>query len=204
MQSKFRQNSVKIQPKFSQISAKIQSKYCQNSSWSASRLQSFQSCFQKHLVALGLHKVNKHIKTCLTFSTKMTSKIPQRNVMSKLFKPNYVIQPEQKKGSSQKQEMSSKSHRLLLNNGLIQSAHTGAYVFLPLALRSITKLENLIDENLRQIDCQKISLPIMTDGNLWKKSGRWDLIQGELFKLKNRQDHDFVLGTIHKPRGYLA
>ncbi len=115
-----------------------------------------------------------------------------RHLVSQLFKPLNVIPHGHQ--AKKVQEISSKSHRLLIDNGVIRQGFPGSFVFLPLGLRALNKLEKLIDFYLQQIDCQKILLPFMTDGVLWKESGRWDVIKDELFKIKNRNDHDFVLG----------
>ena len=116
-----------------------------------------------------------------------------RALLSKILKPLNELPPGQKK-PQKFEEMSTKSHRMLVDYGLIRHCHQGSYAYLPLALRSLSKLERLIDSELYKIGCQKILLPTMTDGNLWKKSGRWKSVDGELFKLKSRKDQDFVLG----------
>ena len=92
------------------------------------------------------------------------------------------------------EEITAKSHRMLVDYGLIRPLHTGSFAFLPLAQRSLEKLQFLIDQQMFKIGANKITLPTMTDGKLWKKSGRWKLINEELFKLKNRHDNDLVLG----------
>ena len=124
--------------------------------------------------------------------------VKSRNVLSKVLKPVNEISVSQtiEKGLVPKkyEEISSKSSRMLLDYGFIKQSYPGAFTYLPFAQRSIKKLENLIDSHLSEIGCQKILLPTMTEGELWKKSGRWKLIQEELFKLKNRHHKDFVLG----------
>lgn len=121
----------------------------------------------------------------------------RRKLMSNLFQPlNEIPQRslEQDKLPKKFEEFAAKSHRMLTDFGLIRSCHPGSFAYLPLALRSIEKLNRLIDFHMEEIGAQKILLPTMTDGTLWKKSGRWNLIQSELFRLKNRHDQDFVLG----------
>ena len=119
-----------------------------------------------------------------------------RNLLSKVLKPlnEYRHLKVGDKQPKKVEEMSAKSHRMLVDYGLLKPCHQGSYAYMPFALRSLAKLEKLIDEELSQIDCQKIMLPSMTEGNLWKKSGRWKLVDDELFKLKTRRGHDFVLG----------
>ena len=124
------------------------------------------------------------------------SQTRSRNLLSKILKP---INEQPRLGSGSKkpkklEDMSANSHRMLVDYGLIRQCHQGSYAYLPFALRSLAKLEHMIDQELSEIGCQKLLLPTMTDGDLWKKSGRWKTVEDELFKLKSRKEHDFVLG----------
>lgn len=129
---------------------------------------------------------------------KVSRILQSRHLMSKLFKPVNHENPNMKSDSKKMEEMLSKSHRMLVDYGFIQPAHNGAYVYLPLALKSLSKIEALVDDHLQKIDGQKILLPTMTDADLWKKSGRWNLMKDELFKLKNRHNHDFILAPTYE------
>ena len=125
-----------------------------------------------------------------------TTKKP-RHLLSKLFQPYQEILSVTK--SSKKDESDTcKSHRLMVDFGLIRPCQHSSYAFLPLAMRSLEKLNKLIDNHMENIHAQKILLPTMTDAKLWKKSGRLNKIQDELFRLKNRHDHELILGPTYE------
>lgn len=90
-----------------------------------------------------------------------------------------------------------KSIKLMLNQGLISNASAGIFNLMPLAVRSLEKLCYLVNLFMRDINGQKIILPSLTLGTLWKQSGRWDVIN-ELFKLKDRHSTDLCLGPTHE------
>ncbi|CAG8837217.1 38975_t:CDS:2, partial [Gigaspora margarita] len=93
------------------------------------------------------------------------------------------------------------SHKLMIRAGLIRQSSSGVYSLLPFALRSIEKIEKIIDQEMRNIGAQKLSLPILLSANMWKRTGRWDTTGSEvgsridpiegLFKLKDRKTSDF-------------
>ena len=131
----------------------------------------------------------------------------QRHLVSKLLQP---LEMSFAKGKNPKkatiEDTSAKSHRMLVDYGIIRQCHQGSYAYLPLALKSVKKLENLIDFHMDGIHAQKVLLPTMTDGKLWKKSGRWQLIQDELFTLKNNEhtmtpQTGTTFGTIDHSKG---
>ena len=119
-----------------------------------------------------------------------------RHLLSKLFQPYQEFISVSK--SAKKDEDTCKSHRLLVDFGLIRPCQHSTYAYLPLAMRSLEKLNKLIDDHMENIQAQKILLPTMTDAKLWKKSGRLNKIQDELFRLKNRHDHELVLGPTYE------
>ncbi|KAL3868467.1 hypothetical protein ACJMK2_041268 [Sinanodonta woodiana] len=98
--------------------------------------------------------------------------------------------------SSQKEEYSCKSHRLLLDNDIIYPCHNGAYYLLPFGQRVLEKLTRVIDNELQAIGGQKISMPTMAPAKLWKKTERWNT--PELFKLKDRAEVNYCLGPTHE------
>uniref|UniRef100_A0A1B0DGL6 Probable proline--tRNA ligase, mitochondrial n=1 Tax=Phlebotomus papatasi TaxID=29031 RepID=A0A1B0DGL6_PHLPP len=71
-----------------------------------------------------------------------------------------------------KAEVSSRSHRLMTELGLIKPATNGTFYLLPLVQRSVDKLVAIVEAHMREIDAQRLTLPILTSGELWKKSGR--------------------------------
>ncbi len=90
------------------------------------------------------------------------------------------------------------SHRLLLRAGMIRKVAAGIYTFLPLAWRSIAKIERIVREEMDAIGCQELMLPIVQPAELWQESGRWDLYGPELARLKDRNGREFCLGPTHE------
>ncbi len=90
------------------------------------------------------------------------------------------------------------SHRLLLRAGMIRKVAGGIYNFLPLAWRSITKIEDIVREEMDAIGSQEMMMPVVQPAEVWQESGRWDLYGPELARLKDRHDRDFCLGPTHE------
>lgn len=90
------------------------------------------------------------------------------------------------------------SHRLLLRSGAIRKSAAGLYSYLPLAWRSLRKIEEIIREELDGIGCQEMLVPILTDAELWRQSGRWSAYGPELMRLNDRHDREFALGPTHE------
>ena len=67
------------------------------------------------------------------------------------------------------------SHKYMLKAGMMRKISSGFYAFLPLALRSIRKVEHIIREEMQAIGCQEILMPIVQPAELWQQSGRWDV-----------------------------
>ena len=74
----------------------------------------------------------------------------------------------------------------------------GIYSFLPLAWRSIQKVEKIIREEINKTGAQEIMMPIVQPAELWQKTGRWDVFGPEMFKLKDRNDREYCLGPTHE------
>ena len=74
----------------------------------------------------------------------------------------------------------------------------GLYAFLPLAWRSIRKIEDIIREEMAKIGCQEMMMPIVQPVELWQETGRWAVFGPEMFKLKDRHDHEYCLGPTHE------
>ena len=90
------------------------------------------------------------------------------------------------------------SHRLLLRAGYIRKEAAGLYTYLPLAWRSIRKIEQICREEEDAIGAQEMMTPILADGELWHQSGRWDDYGPELMRITDRHDRQFVLGPTHE------
>lgn len=109
--------------------------------------------------------------------------------MTKLYAPTLKEDPA---------EAELASHRLLLRAGMIRKEAAGLYSYLPLAWRSILKIENIIREEMAAIGCQEMMTPILTDAKLWKQSGRLNAYGPELMRIKDRHDREFCLGPTHE------
>jgi prolyl-tRNA synthetase len=90
------------------------------------------------------------------------------------------------------------SHRLLLRAGYIRQLMAGHYSLLPLGQRVRLKVIAIIRDEMNGIGAQEILMPVMHPAELWQKSGRWELMGDELFKLKDRKGADFALGMTHE------
>lgn len=90
------------------------------------------------------------------------------------------------------------SHQLLLRAGFIRRETAGVYTFLPLALRVLKKINQIIREEMDRQGGQELQMPIIQPAELWQESGRWDVYGPELFRLKDRHDRDFALGPTHE------
>ena len=90
------------------------------------------------------------------------------------------------------------SHRLLLRAGYIRQVAAGVYAHLLLAQRSLLKIMQIIREEMNAIGAQEFHLPALNPAELWKESGRYDVYAQTLFKFKDRNDHEMVLGVTHE------
>ncbi len=90
------------------------------------------------------------------------------------------------------------SHRLLLRAGYIRQVAAGVYAHLFLAQRSLLKIMRIIREEMDAIGAQEFYLPALNPAELWKESGRYTAYGPTLFKFKDRNDHEMVLGVTHE------
>ena len=90
------------------------------------------------------------------------------------------------------------SQQLMMRAGMIQKVAAGIYDYLPLALRSIRKFENIVREELNRDGCQELLMPTVQPRELWEESGRWQFYGRELLRLKDRKSADFCLGPTHE------
>lgn len=90
------------------------------------------------------------------------------------------------------------SHKLMLRAGYIRKIAGGLYTYLPLAWRSMKKIETIIREEMDKKGCQEIMMPIVQPAEIWQESGRWSVYGEEMFKLKDRHGRDFCLGPTHE------
>ncbi len=90
------------------------------------------------------------------------------------------------------------SHQLMIRSGIMRQLASGIYEWLPLGLRVLHKVENIIREEMDSIGAQEVSLPAIQPRELWEESGRWDFYGKELIRLKDRNRRDFCLGPTHE------
>jgi prolyl-tRNA synthetase len=90
------------------------------------------------------------------------------------------------------------SHILMLRAGIMRKLGAGLYTYLPLGFRSINKVINIIREEMDQSGAQEILPPILTPADLWKESGRYEVMGKEMMQLKDRHNNDMVLGPTHE------
>jgi prolyl-tRNA synthetase len=90
------------------------------------------------------------------------------------------------------------SQQLMLRTGMIQKVAAGIYDYLPLALRSIRKFEQIVREELARDGCQELLLPTVQPKELWEESGRWQFYGKELLRFRDRKDAEFCLGPTHE------
>ena len=90
------------------------------------------------------------------------------------------------------------SHILLLRAGFIRKLVAGVYNYLPLGLRTLHKIENIIREEMDKKDALEILSSAIQPKELWVESGRWFKYGPELMRLKDRHDREFCLGPTHE------
>ena len=90
------------------------------------------------------------------------------------------------------------SHQLMLRAGMIRKVAAGIYNWLPLGLRVLRKVENVVREEMNQAGAQELLMPSVQPAELWQQSGRWELYGGELLRIKDRHSRDFAYGPTHE------
>lgn len=91
-----------------------------------------------------------------------------------------------------------KSHQVLLRAGFIRQNASGIYSYLPLARKVLSKIEQVIREELEAVNAQELLMPAMQSAELWQESGRWEKYGAELMRFKDRHNRDFALGPTHE------
>ncbi|WEV60568.1 proline--tRNA ligase [Streptococcaceae bacterium ESL0729] len=90
------------------------------------------------------------------------------------------------------------SHALLVRAGYIRQISAGIYSYLPLANRVLEKFKNILREEFEAIGAVELLVPALLTADLWKESGRYHTYGEDLYKLKNRDNSDFILGPTHE------
>ena len=92
----------------------------------------------------------------------------------------------------------STSANLLVRAGMIKKIGSGIYTFLPMGLKVLRKIENIVREEMNQIDSQELLMPSLLPEDVYVASGRRDVFGHDMFSLKDRFERDYVLGPTHE------
>ncbi len=89
-------------------------------------------------------------------------------------------------------------HKLLLRGGYLRQIGAGIFAYLPLAKRSLRKLEQIIRDEIDAIGGQEISMPVVQPAEIWQHTGRWQSVGPEMVRFQDRKSHDMVLAMTHE------
>lgn len=95
-------------------------------------------------------------------------------------------------------EAETVSHQLMLRAGIIRKLAAGVYSYLPLGLRVLKKVENIVREEMDNHDAQELLMSALLPAESYQASGRWDVFGANMFRLKDRNSRDFCLGPTHE------
>lgn len=90
------------------------------------------------------------------------------------------------------------SHQLMMRAGLIRKLASGVYSYLPLGLKTLKKIENIVRESMDSHEAQELLMSAILPKEYFEVSGRWKVFGPEMFRLKDRADRDFCLGPTHE------
>lgn len=90
------------------------------------------------------------------------------------------------------------SHKLMLRAGLIKRLGSGLYTWMPLGLRVLRKIENIVREEMNKSGAIELLMPAIQPAELWQETGRWDVFGPQMLKIKDRHEHDFCFGPTHE------
>jgi len=90
------------------------------------------------------------------------------------------------------------SHQLMLRAGMIRRLAAGLYTWLPLGLKVLRKVENIVREEMNRAGAQEVLMPAIQPAELWQESKRWEHYGPELLRIKDRHDREFCFGPTHE------
>ena len=90
------------------------------------------------------------------------------------------------------------SHQLMLREGMIRKLASGLYTWLPLGLRVLRKVENIVRSEMDKSGAQEVLMPVVQPAELWEESGRWQQYGPELLRISDRHNRGFCLGPTHE------
>ena len=86
------------------------------------------------------------------------------------------------------------SHKLLVRAAIVKKTAAGLFTFLPLGMRALRKVEAIVREEMDRAGAQELLMPILQPAELWKTTGRWDAMGANMFRLRDRAEHEAALG----------
>lgn len=89
-------------------------------------------------------------------------------------------------------------HQLMLRAAIARQTAAGLYTWLPLGFRVAKKVEQIVREEMDRIGCQEMEMPVLTPAELWRETGRWDGMDAILFKLRDRNEHEYLVSYTHE------
>jgi prolyl-tRNA synthetase len=95
-------------------------------------------------------------------------------------------------------EADTPSHELLLRAGYIRQLAAGIFSYLPLAKRALTKIEDIMREEMNAIGGQEITMPVVHPADIWKETKRWYQVGSEMGRFQDKSDRDMVLAMTHE------
>lgn len=90
------------------------------------------------------------------------------------------------------------SHQLMLRAGMVRQLASGIYTWLPLGLRVLRKVENIVREEMDRAGAQEVMMSAIQPAELWQESGRWDQYGPELLRINDRHEREFCFGPTHE------
>ena len=90
------------------------------------------------------------------------------------------------------------SHKLMLRAGMIRRLGTGMFSYLPTGVRVLRKVEEIVRQEMNKAGAIEVLLPMVQPAELWQESGRWETMDAELLRFKDRHQRDYVLGPTHE------
>jgi prolyl-tRNA synthetase len=90
------------------------------------------------------------------------------------------------------------SHKLMMRAGFVRQLAAGLYIYLPLGIRVMEKINRIIREEMNAIGGQEVTMPVLNPAEVWQQTGRWNVIGDEMFRLKDRGGRDMCLAMTHE------
>ncbi len=96
------------------------------------------------------------------------------------------------------QDAEIESHKLMMRAGLIRKLGAGLYTFLPMGLRALRNVERIIREEMARAGAIEVLMPSLQPREIWETTGRYETLKKSMFRIRDRQDRDMVLGPTHE------